>query len=175
MRKKGSVKKNKFSYVVNEIGQLDYVLVDIVSPKYGFLQMKMDIDDLPLLDDGAVYVNYKPCIKVFYAIQKVDGKTKSFHRRLFPEALPEQDIMHLNDTLDNRRDSLKIGSRSENMRDQKKHREGKLVGVSFHKYSGRWMSRICIKGKLKHIGYYKSELEAHQAFLEYEKNCKEGL
>ena len=158
---------------MNEEGQIDYVLVDVESPKHGLKQMKMSLDDLPLLDDGGISVGYVPDIKGFYAVQKVGGKHKMFHRRLFPEVLPEQDIMHLKDSLDNRRQSLKIGSKSENQRDRKSHREGNLVGASFHKPTRKWRSQIRINGKMKHIGYYETELEAHQAFLDYEKTLKE--
>ena len=42
-------------------------------------------------------------------------------------------------------------------------------GVSFHKASNKWRTQITINGKQKHIGFFKTELEAHQAYLKAEK------
>lgn len=37
-------------------------------------------------------------------------------------------------------------------------------GVSWNKNTNKWMSQIIIKGKKKHLGYFKTEIEAHQAY-----------
>ncbi len=37
-------------------------------------------------------------------------------------------------------------------------------GVSFHKASNKWRAEIRINGKNKYLGYFKTELEAHQAY-----------
>jgi len=37
-------------------------------------------------------------------------------------------------------------------------------GVTFHKAANKWRARITINGKLKHIGLFKTESEAHQAY-----------
>ncbi len=37
-------------------------------------------------------------------------------------------------------------------------------GVGFHKATNKWQARIIINGKQKHIGLFKTELEAHKAY-----------
>lgn len=40
----------------------------------------------------------------------------------------------------------------------------RLRGVTFHKPSGTWISRICHQGKEITIGYYDTEIEAGHAY-----------
>lgn len=42
-------------------------------------------------------------------------------------------------------------------------------GVSWYKASSKWSARIRVNGKLKHLGYFKEEKEAHQAYLAAKK------
>jgi len=42
-------------------------------------------------------------------------------------------------------------------------------GVGFHKATNKWQAHIRINGKQKHIGLFKTELEAHQAYLKAKK------
>ena len=45
----------------------------------------------------------------------------------------------------------------------------KYKGVSWHKNSHKWIARITVNSKLKHLGYFNSEEEAHQAYLNFKK------
>lgn len=45
----------------------------------------------------------------------------------------------------------------------------KYKGVCFYKAKGKWVSRIRINGKQKHLGYFLTELEAYQAIVQAEK------
>lgn len=40
----------------------------------------------------------------------------------------------------------------------------KYVGVTWCKRENKWLSRIRINGKLKHLGYFTIELDAHKAY-----------
>lgn len=40
----------------------------------------------------------------------------------------------------------------------------KYKGVAWHKRDGKWTSVIVINGKTKHLGYFKTEIEAHEAY-----------
>jgi hypothetical protein len=42
-------------------------------------------------------------------------------------------------------------------------------GYSFHKASGKWIAYIGVKNKLKYIGYFNTEAEARQAYLDAKK------
>jgi len=44
-----------------------------------------------------------------------------------------------------------------------KKKEGHLTGAYYNKYS--WFSKIRIGKKIKHLGSFSSELEAHQAYM----------
>lgn len=37
-------------------------------------------------------------------------------------------------------------------------------GVSFHKLRNKWTATITVNGKRKHIGYFRTDLEAHEAY-----------
>lgn len=42
-------------------------------------------------------------------------------------------------------------------------------GITFCKRNNKWKAQIRINGKNKHSGYFRTELEAHQAYLKAEK------
>lgn len=168
-------KLNEYAYVLDEQGRVDYVLVYVVSPKYGKLQMQIDVDDIHLLNDGPICVSYKYSTEKFYALQTVNGVKMQFHRRLFPDILPELEVMHGKSTLDNRRSQLKIGTVRQNQRDQKRHREGHLYGAHFHKKSGKYRARIKFKKVTVYLGTFLTAEEAHQAVLDYEKYLRSTL
>lgn len=70
------------------------------------------------------------------------------------------------DTLDNRRDNLRIASplqNSYNKRLSKRSTSG-YKGASLHKATGRWRSYIVVNGKLKSLGYFTTPEEAHAAY-----------
>ena len=60
----------------------------------------------------------------------------------------------------------KIKDSSFNHNDYKPKFSSKYKGVSFHKPSNKWYAYITINGKNKHIGLFKTELEAHNAYLQ---------
>jgi hypothetical protein len=168
----GKKKLNNYSYVLDSEGKPDYVVVDIISPKYGFHQMLIEVDDVPLLADGSVCVSYHAGIKGFYVKQYVNGETVKFHRRLFPDAKPDEDVMHLVSPLDNRRRNLKLGSKSENQRDRKSHREGRLFGAYFNEQAGKWVSQSRLNCKPVYLGLHDSEIQAHLTAMAYESIIK---
>lgn len=58
----------------------------------------------------------------------------------------------------------KIEDGSFNSDDYKPKYTSEYKGVSFHKASNKWVVQITENGKRKHIGYFLTELEAHQAY-----------
>ena len=75
-----------------------------------------------------------------------------------------------NDKLNNRLDNLQIITNRENCNKDRNRGLSKYIGVSLHKKTGLWRSRIRIGGKDTSLGYFKSEYEAH---LAYQKALKE--
>lgn len=81
--------------------------------------------------------------------------------------LPDADIDHIDgDGLNNSLANLRLASRSENNRNRGAQCNSKsgLKGVSWHGGHAKWQAAIRAGGKDKHLGYYKSAEEAHQAY-----------
>lgn len=75
-------------------------------------------------------------------------------------------VDHANgNSLDNRKSNLRIATNRENCQNKKIHRSGKLVGCSYHKIYNKWYSKIKVNKKYVSIGYFKTEHEAHEAYM----------
>jgi hypothetical protein len=70
------------------------------------------------------------------------------------------------DKLDNKVSNLQVISQRENIvKDtDKENTSSKYIGVSYQKSRNLWTSMICINGKSKWIGRFKTEYEAHLAY-----------
>ena len=82
-------------------------------------------------------------------------------------------IDHINmDRVDNKIANLRDCTNQENMMNRKSFRgsSSKYKGVSFHKRDKKWTAQIRFKGKLRHLGYFDLEADAHKA---YERASKE--
>ena len=101
----------------------------------------------------------------------IDGKLLYVHRVawfLYCGVWPEGEIDHINgDKLDNRIENLRDVSHRENQQNWEVHRDGKLVGCSYHKRNKKWQAYAWSYGKLKQLGGFDSELDAHRAYVDY--------
>ena len=66
----------------------------------------------------------------------------------------------------------KIKDGSFDCNDYKPKFTSEYKGVSFYKRDNKWLAYITINGKSKHIGLFKTEIEAHKAYLKEEKKQK---
>jgi len=72
---------------------------------------------------------------------------------------------HINgDKLDNRIENLRLVSNRENCQNKESHRNGRLQGCCFHKRGNKWLARIRINGKNIGLGFFNTEIEAHQVY-----------
>ena len=82
---------------------------------------------------------------------------------------PTQQIDHINgDRLDDRIENLRDVTQTRNQRNRKHgniNSSSKLIGVSWNKSSAKWRAQISVGKKTIHIGLYKTEQEAHAAYL----------
>jgi hypothetical protein len=69
-----------------------------------------------------------------------------------------------NDKLNNSLNNLQVITQRQNTSKDKKNGTSKYTGVIYDKDRCRWRSEIYINGKLKYIGRFKTEEEAHFAY-----------
>lgn len=91
---------------------------------------------------------------------------------------PEQMIDHidgnpLNNCLANLRDvSNEINQ--QNRRKAQSNNQTGLLGVNWHEAAGKFVARIRISGKNKHLGYFLTAEAAHEAYLAVKRKLHEG-
>lgn len=106
---------------------------------------------------------------------KNDGSdSKLYLHRIVSNTPEDMHTDHINgDKLDNRKVNLRIVTASQNhMNRRKDGRKGltsKLKGAQLHKASGLWRSRIKVGDKHISLGYFKTEMAAHTAYIEAAK------
>lgn len=107
------------------------------------------------------------CTKQGYAV-RLEGAKRSritIHQKLLNPP-SGYDIDHINgDKLDNRRSNLRICTRAQNSRNQKK-RTGLYKGVSWNKSKNKWIAQICFDYKNKHLGNFTNPIDAAKAYNE---------
>jgi len=85
------------------------------------------------------------------------------------------DTDHINgNSLDNRRQNIRIATRSQNMHNRKPNKRGvsKFKGVHWHKQHRKWCAVIQINKKRHHIGLFRDE---RVAALAYEATAKKAF
>jgi len=76
-------------------------------------------------------------------------------------------VDHINgNTLDNRKNNLRICSRTENSRNTKlsKNNSTGYKGVTYYKRDGKYVAKITVDRKRIHIGYFTTLIEAATAY-----------
>ncbi len=70
------------------------------------------------------------------------------------------------DSLDNRRDNLRIVTQAENMRNRRKRKNtsSRYIGVWFDKKRNKWTAQIRYNGKKIWLGRFDSEIDAARAY-----------
>jgi hypothetical protein len=134
----------------------------------------IDIEDLPKVDsiDGTWYAAWNPHVQGYYAhankyLGKRDGKRRNktlIMHRLITEATAGLDVDHINhETLNNKRENLRIATRSGNMMNRRGADRDSSTGhraISHHKASGKFQLLVQVDQKKKHIGLFSTIEEA---------------
>jgi hypothetical protein len=100
-----------------------------------------------------------------------EGTRYRLHRLVYVMATQQEipagfQVDHINgQRADNRLENLRLVKSRQNNLNRKMHRNGKLIGAHFHKASGRWTSSIRIGKQTKSLGYFDTDVEAHEAYV----------
>ena len=93
--------------------------------------------------------------------------------------MPTGQIDHINcNKLDNRIANLREATPRMNTENQRVGRRrkngGSLLGASWAAPSKKWRATICHNGKIKHIGLFETEREAHKAYVDVKRKLHTG-
>ena len=136
------------------------------------------IDD----EDYELVSRYKWCAhwnkhtKSYYAETNLKkeggGYATIIMHRIIMNAKKGKQVDHINhDTLDNRKENLRLCTNSENSQNQGKriNNTSGFKGVHWHKRDKRWCADIRVNGKRIHLGLFLTPEEAYEAY------CKAAL
>jgi len=140
----------------------------------------VDLEDFERLNRYKWYYasgGYAARSKHIYKSKGKYGSKKLYMHREILGVSGVQVIDHINhNTLDNRKCNLRVVNQSMNMRNRMScaGSTSKYVGVHFHKLTGKWRAQIKIGSKIKSLGLYRTQKEAHEARQKYieEKNLE---
>ena len=103
-----------------------------------------------------------------YAAGYPEGKCTHLHRWLCSVTDRKYDVDHANgDGLDNRRENLRVCTRAQNCVNTRSRNPNRLKGATLMagNRSLPWRAQITLNKKNTFLGYYKTEQEAHEAYL----------
>ncbi len=138
----------------------------------------VDDDDFEELNQFKWYAQWNVCNKSFYADRHIyDSVSKKqstirMHRVVMGLTDSKMQVDHIyHNTLDNRKENLRIVTPAENLKNPKdKDRKRKSLrcssiypGVCWIKRDRRWRAHITINNKRTYLGQFKTELEAIEA------------
>lgn len=101
------------------------------------------------------------CKAYGYRVLQINGKNLRAHRIIWemhngkiPKGIEIDHINH--DRLDNRLENLRLVTPSENRHNQTMRTDNTsgLTGVSWYKRRGKWLARLRVNGKGRHLGYF---------------------
>lgn len=145
-----------------------------VFDRYGILNLDgrpfyFDIDDLPTVQSRRWYMDKDGYLTHSY-IFRGQRRFVRFHRVIM-NAQPNQVVDHINQNrFDNRKENLRLCTRTENDRNRGLYRTNKsgVTGVHFDSKRSKWIASITYNSKRIFIGRYDVEAEAIKARLHKE-------
>jgi hypothetical protein len=106
-----------------------------------------------------------------YAVRNERYEPKKYRKQYLHRAIinakPGEYVDHINgDTLDNRKENLRICTNAENSRNGRKKQIGisKYKGVTKDKRVDKWVAQIMVNRKNINLGSFKTELDAASAY-----------
>jgi len=110
-----------------------------------------------------------------YKLAGVDYVLYKLHRLIWLwhyGEFPENHLDHIDgNPANNRIENLRNATDSQNMQNQRKARINNKLGIQgVYKVNNRFRAVLTTKGKSKHIGYFPTAEEAHQAYIMEKRN-----
>ena len=135
--------------------------IDVSTQKHPNTFTLVDDEDFYELDDMGKWYYQKR--KTSDSVSKIYKKKSFIMHRFIMNAPKGMDVDHINhDSLDNRKQNLRICTRSENMQNMC-HENNKPKGITYFNYDNRkkkWRARIKKNYHYIYLGYYKTKKEA---------------
>jgi hypothetical protein len=119
------------------------------------------------------YAHWVPATQSFRAVRMTRERggprdsLEFMHRVLMGVTDSKLDVDHINhDTLDNRRDNLRVATRSANASNQRKvpGTSSRFKGVTWRIRERKWFAQITSNYKRRGLGYFDSEVAAAEAY-----------
>jgi len=131
----------------------------------------VDDEDYDKLNMHKWYAHWIPNTRSFRAQRNSsskNGESKIIRmHRIVMDAQPGQQVDHRNhNTLDNRRENLRLCTASENQHNLRPHtiRSSVFKGVNWDKPTHKWKARIQLNGHQYHLGRFADETKAACAY-----------
>lgn len=147
------------------------MILIVKSKKHGEKEVLIDDSDFFKVSQLKWHLLYDKCINGFYIITTLytDNKKRTVYLHRFVMGCPKDKIIdHINhNTLDNRRCNLRICTKLENNKNvsiRKNKITSKLKGIYFKKADNKYVAQIGYNKNKIHIGYFKTEKEAYEAY-----------
>jgi len=147
--------------------------LEIISKKYGIKTIVIDDEDYNKIKDYKLHIIFCKKSKGFYARaykKKTECETrKQYYLHRYLVDCPKGKITdHINgDSLDNRKQNLRICDGSENICNSGKRdmdSTSKYKGVSFVKKEKKWQAAIMKNKQTKFLGHFIKETDAAMAY-----------
>lgn len=157
------MKKTKSKKFGRHFKQNNYIIKDkyaeiVINSKYGTIKALIDLEDVNLCKKHYWTCNYQKTGNSFYIKTVINNKVLRLHRFITncPKNLVVDHINH--NTLDNRKENLKICTKFENSTNLCTNKSG-ICGVVYTGHNS-WNAYIHIKNKKINLGTYKTKQEA---------------
>jgi hypothetical protein len=164
------MKKNEF--IIN--GNITKIIIK--SSKYGYFEAFIDTFNLDLVKNYCWHVHFEKHINGFYVVtntsrlENYDKKqTRIILHRLITNCPKGLMVDHINhNTLDNRRENLRVCKNKENMENlikaQINNKSCGVLGVHYHKRDKVYQAQISHNNKRIYLGSYSNMDEAKKAY-----------
>lgn len=131
------------------------------------MNAKVDWVDFSRVMQRNWQAQWNPGTNSYYAMSSRKG-SRSMHGYIMETSVMVDHANH--DTLDNRRENLRVCDRNQNRQNHRRHKNNSsgVSGVSFHKKSQTWAAYINSNGKRKYLGQFQNKKQAIAARKEAE-------